>query len=118
MSLEDLLRAANIATPVIVAIIGFAVRQMMARMLDRIARLEADRRDDVERLMTAEMQMQTLGETFVRREDWIREQARTRQTLERLVEGQARLEGKLDASALSAAARLIAARNENGERHE
>lgn len=118
MTFDELLRVANILTPVLVAIVGFAVRQTLARISDRIARLEDDRRDDVERLMAAEAQMQAMGDTFVRREDWIREQARTRQTLERLVEGQARLEGKLDASALSAAARLIATRHENGERHD
>ncbi|MCK6483743.1 MAG: hypothetical protein L6R00_06380 [Phycisphaerae bacterium] len=118
MTFDELLRVANILTPVLVAIVGFAVRQTLARISDRIARLEDDRRGDIKRMIAAEERMDVMAETFVRREDWIREQARTRQTLERLVEGQARMEGKIDAaSSLAVTARLLAARPE-GDAHE
>lgn len=75
----------NLLSPFVLGVIGWLMRNSMARFTDRIESLESWK-------MSVEEQLQAK----VSREDFIREQARTRQTLERLIEGLARLEGKLD----------------------
>lgn len=99
---------ANFATPVITALIGFMFRQWMGRVTDRVGRIEKDMIElQQERLRDAALadtrhatvgqQFTTMRDDTVRREDWIRETSRVRQTLEKVVVEIARLDGKLDA---------------------
>lgn len=91
---------ANIATPIVVAIFGGLIRQSIGRITDRLERLErrADQSDERNKEIRSEL------ERRVQREDFIRESSRTRNTLERLLDGQARLEGRLDVGVRIAAA--------------
>lgn len=106
MSFETVVLLIN---SIVVPVVGWLVKQSMGRMTDRLERLES-RTTGLEKDM----------DNRVTREDFIRETARTRNTLEKLVEGQARLEGKLDTGVRIAAAveRLtgeIGKDNEHGE---
>lgn len=104
---EIALSIASTATPVITGVIGYIVRQSMGRMNDRMERMERDsaadratieavRRAAIDAASSAHAGLDELRDDTVRREDYIREAARNRQVQERLVEGLARVEGKLD----------------------
>jgi hypothetical protein len=84
---------AQCATPVLLAGIGWMFRNSLGRITDRIKRLE---------VRTGEAETGIEGKAS--REDFIREMSRTRTTLEKLVEGQGRLEGKMDTGTRIAAA--------------
>lgn len=75
----------NLLSPVVIAVLGWSIKNTIKGVTDRVDKLEtwqtAVRRDLEEKAS---------------REDFIRESARNRQTLEKLIEGQARLEGMLD----------------------
>lgn len=118
MTLREGIDIANIALPFVMGIGSYVIRQAIGRQTDRISRLEvelAKNASDVkahDAKYTAKLEahaeaisgnaarlhgeIDDLGKDTVRREDYIREAARTRQTLERMVENQARMEGKLD----------------------
>lgn len=83
----------NLLSPVVLGVIGWTIRSTLKAVTDRLDKLETWQ-------VTAQRDM----EAKASREDFIREAARTRQTLEKLIEGQGRLEGKLDTSARIAAA--------------
>lgn len=78
---------------VIVPIVGALLKNSIGRITDRIDRLEARTQRNEDSL-----------EKKVQREDFIRENARFRLTLEKLTEGQARIEGKIDTGNRIAAA--------------
>lgn len=68
---------------------GWLVRSAFGRVGDRIKNVE-HRQDKHER------DIESVREKAVQREEFIREIARTRNTLEKLTEGFARIEGKLE----------------------
>jgi hypothetical protein len=82
----------QIAATIVMAWIGWSLRTMkaciraemkvIANDVDAVRRRLTEAEDDIERKVS--------------REDFIRESSRNRQILERLMEGQARLEGKMD----------------------
>lgn len=91
------------ASPVLLTGIGWLLRNSLGRVTDRIRRLEARTAETEERLQAC-----------ASREDFIREMSRTRNALEKLMEGQARVEGKLDAGTRIASA-IEALRDQKGQ---
>jgi hypothetical protein len=106
----ELLTVAQIATPVVVGGIGWLVRNSLARFTDQLDSLRQaqakDAADLAEHVRVQESACDKhmasnaaayseIAETKVDREDWIRESTRNRQTQEKLVEGLARIEGRL-----------------------
>lgn len=75
----------NLLSPVVLSVIGWSIRNTLKGVTDRVDKLE-----DWQKTVKEDM------DAKASREDFIREGARNRQTLERLIEGQARLEGMLD----------------------
>ncbi len=90
MSFETIVAIAQLF---IVPAVGWLLKNSIGRITDRIDRLEV-------RTQKAEDGL----EKKVQREDFIRENARFRLTLEKLTEGQARIEGKIDSGYRIAAA--------------
>lgn len=106
----ELLTVAQIATPIVVGGIGWLVRNALARFTDQLDSLRQaqakDAADLAEHVRVQEASCDKhmasnaaayneIAEAKVDREDWIRESTRNRQTQERLVEGLARIEGRL-----------------------
>lgn len=82
MTFAEFVSVANVATPIAVGIVGVLWRNSVGRL-----------EKDYGALAT---RVNELEETRVEKETFIREGSRTRDTLEKLVEGQARIEGRLD----------------------
>lgn len=97
---SEIISLANIVTPIVVGVVGWLVRQSMGRITDRIEALERKRDalelEVIELRRVSHAEVDAAREASVSRIDWIRESSRMRLTLERLVEGQARLEGRMD----------------------
>lgn len=91
MTTSEWIAVANIATPVLVAIVAYFARQTMARVTDRLDRIE----HDVGRVDREVQDLRQSERDAVSREEFVRESARTRLTLERLGEGLARIEGQI-----------------------
>lgn len=95
---------------VILAWVGWSVRVLKKCILQEVAMVRGEvaelkrRQDEADRqraLRDADVEGQL--DAKASREDFIRESARNRLLMERLIEGQARLEGKLDAGTRIAA---------------
>jgi hypothetical protein len=101
---------AQLATPVIMGGVGWLVKNALARFTDQLESLRLAQAKDASDLAAhVELQRENCDkhmsanasaysevvENKVDREDWIRECARSRQTQEKLVEGLARIEGRL-----------------------
>lgn len=71
---------------------SFLFRGWLKQFTTRLAMIEKWQHDNEAWQREIENQM----DAKVSREDFIRETSRTRQTLEKLIEGQARIEGKMD----------------------
>lgn len=82
-----------LAQLVIVPFVGWLLRNSFGRVTDRIGRLES-RTDKTEAELDQKQD----------REDFIRETARMRNALEKLLEGQAKIEGMIGADTRTAAA--------------
>jgi hypothetical protein len=76
-------------SPALIAVLGWFFKQALGRVTDRIDRLES-------RAAQAEREIQATRENAVSRESHIRESSRVRTTLETLLQGLARVEGKMD----------------------
>lgn len=114
MDFDHVLRAANILTPVVVAGVGWLIKNAIGRVTDRVERLEVRQRD-------TEFALDAMREQKVSREDWVRETTRTTQKLDRLCEGQARIEATMNvAVAVSEAIKELAGviRAEQGDANE
>jgi hypothetical protein len=113
MTFTEVLTVAQIGTPVAMLVIGFLGRNALGRFTDQIKALQISQAKTAADL-TEHVRDQTVNcdrhmaenaaaygdvvESKVDREDWIRECARSRQTQEKLVEGLARIEGRLGIS--------------------
>ena len=110
MTGAEILTGAQIATPVIMGAVGFLVKNALARFTDKLellqtaqtknaadlaAHVEAQRANCDKHMSDNAAAYGEVVENKVDREDWIRECARSRQTQEKLVEGLARIEGRL-----------------------
>lgn len=111
------------APTVVLTILGWLIKNSIGRFGDRIKRVETD-------LISRTAEMAASHEALVRRvaelnenkadrEDFIRESARTRQSLERLSEGVAKINGKLDsgihiAAGINRLADAMEAKHDNG----
>lgn len=89
---------------VVIGWIGWSVRAIKRCIEKDLAKVKMEFEIRESALAARLARVEVACETKADREDSIREAARTRITLERLIEGQARLEGKLDAGARIAAA--------------
>lgn len=92
MTFEQLMKVANLASPFLLAAIGWLLKNALGRVTDRIERVEA-------RTGANEAQISAVRETSVKREDWLRENTRTIQKLDKLCEGQARIEASVNVGA-------------------
>lgn len=88
----------------VISWIGWSVRSIKRCIEKDIGKMQAEFELRGNALDARLRQVEAACEKKADREDSIREAARTRITLERLIEGQARLEGKLDGAARIAAA--------------
>lgn len=95
MTAGEWIQVGNIVTPVLVGAAAWFMRQTLARVTDRLDRIE----QDVGRVDREVQALRTVERDSVSREEFVRETARTRITLERLGEGLARIEGRIDMTA-------------------
>lgn len=118
MTSSELLTLAQVATPVVLAVGGWLLRNSLARFTDQIAALQQAQQRHAANLdkhtKEDEAEHTALLNQKVDREDWIRETSRSRITMERVVESLARMEGRMDVGTRIAAAVESLAR-EKGE---
>lgn len=99
MTTQELIGIANV---VVIPFVSYLFRGWLKQFTHRLAALE-----------NWQMRIDQEMSAKVSREDFIRESSRTRQTLERLAEGQARIEGKMDiGTRIAASLDRIAERDE------
>lgn len=88
------------APTVVLGVIGFLIRNSIGRYGDRIARVETDvAANHAQHIATFEAmdkQLRDIAKGKADRDEFIRESARTRLSLEKLSEGIATINGKLD----------------------
>jgi hypothetical protein len=87
-----------------VALLGWMGKNALGRYTDRVDEVNARQKELQQELSAHVDECAAVCPTKVDREDWMREAARMRMTLEELTKGQCRLEGKLDAGTQIAAA--------------
>jgi len=101
VSFDDWTKIAQIVSPILIGLIGAWFKATVGRINDRHDEFNR-------RLARHEAEISQLQETTVKREDWIRESARTCRKLDHLIEGQGRIEGKAEmATAIAAAIRSL-----------
>jgi len=117
MTFDEGLRVAQIIVGIGVVAIGAWVKTAIGRITDRMERLESRADASDVAVAATRASITNVQNAGVKREDWIRDSARFRQTMERLVEGQSRLEGRLDIGTrlVSSIERLAAATNKKAE---
>ena len=101
MTGTEFLHAAQIVTPVVLAVFGYLIKRSIGQM---DARQEA-----------AEERIRALEENTVTKEDWLREAGASRKRLDEIAEGIAELKGRQE-QAVDIAAAVAAALNAQREK--
>ena len=104
------------APSALLGLIGWLIRNSIRQFSDRVTRIEAEADARHEALVR---ELAELKDGKADREDHIRETARTRQSLEKLSEAVARIDGKLDsgihiAAGINRLADAMEAQKDNG----
>lgn len=111
MTFNEIIKLANLLSPFLLAAIGWLLKNALGRVTDRVERVEA-------RAMANEERISVLRENSVKREDWLRENTRTIQKLDKLCEGQARIEASVNVGAAVGEALRELASTIRTERHD
>jgi hypothetical protein len=98
---NELLIAAQIATPIVVGAVGWLVKRSIAGI---------DARQDKTEERVERLELNSVG-----KEDWLRESGRIAQRQDKMIEDLAELKGQSQASVITAAVAAVIKRQEEGQ---